>query len=47
MGRRSDSGRGESFTTGFICGGLVFGALGFIFAPQVGSCSHGKIDMGY
>jgi hypothetical protein len=29
---RGDSG----FTTGFIMGGVVFGALGFLFAPQVG-----------
>ncbi|KIY99309.1 hypothetical protein MNEG_8654 [Monoraphidium neglectum] len=28
---RGDSG----FTTGFIMGGVVFGALGFLFAPQI------------
>jgi hypothetical protein len=30
-GRDSDS----SFMTGFVLGGVVFGMLGFLFAPQV------------
>ena len=32
---RSESSRSDSFATGFILGGVIFGALGFLFAPQV------------
>ena len=44
-GSRSDSGRSESFTSGFICGGLIFGALGFIFAPQAGYLGEDVKDL--
>lgn len=27
--------RGGGFATGFVVGGLIFGALGFVFAPQL------------
>ena len=29
------------FSAGFVLGGVVFGALGYIFAPQVGHSSWG------
>lgn len=33
---RAESGRNnDSFVTGFVVGGVVFGALGFLFAPQI------------
>ena len=33
LARSSD--RGPGFTTGFVIGGILFGAIGVIFAPQV------------
>lgn len=32
---RASSDRGGGFSAGFITGGVIFGALGFLFAPQV------------
>lgn len=33
---RAENGRGDSnFMAGFLVGGVVFGALGFVFAPQI------------
>lgn len=32
---RASSDRGGGFTAGFLTGGVIFGALGFLFAPQV------------
>lgn len=34
---RADSSRGGGFASGFVVGGVVFGTLGFLFAPQVSS----------
>lgn len=37
---RAESRNSESsFLTGFVMGGVVFGALGFLLAPQVGAVS--------
>lgn len=36
MQRRAERGNG-GFWSGFVVGGVVCGALGFIFAPQVGA----------
>lgn len=33
--RAERGGGGGGFATGFVLGGLVFGALGFLFAPQI------------
>jgi hypothetical protein len=39
-GCRADNGRGDSnFMAGFLVGGAVFGALGFIFAPQASAAA--------
>lgn len=35
---RAERGSSGSFWSGFIVGGTIMGALGFIFAPQVGCC---------
>ncbi|KAI5055401.1 hypothetical protein GOP47_0028922 [Adiantum capillus-veneris] len=40
---RRGSGAGE-FVAGFVLGGLVFGALGYLFAPQVSSKLFGTKD---
>lgn len=32
---RAESSRGGGFASGFVVGGVVFGTLGFLFAPQV------------
>jgi len=32
---RAEGGKSSSFVSGFILGGVVFGALGFLFAPQI------------
>ena len=44
---RAERSSGGGFLTGFVVGGAVFGALGFLFAPQVrfsfllpGACAH-------
>ncbi|MCO5571038.1 hypothetical protein L7F22_024769 [Adiantum nelumboides] len=42
-GDRRGSGAGE-FVAGFVLGGLVFGALGYLFAPQVSSKLFGTKD---
>lgn len=34
---RAESNRGGGFASGFVVGGVVFGTLGFLFAPQVSS----------
>ena len=39
MARSSE--RGPGFSTGFVLGGLIFGALGVVFAPQV---SHSPLS---
>lgn len=31
---------GGAFWTGFLVGGAVFGALGFLFAPQISKVRH-------
>ena len=33
--RAERNGSGGGFLTGFVVGGAIFGALGFIFAPQI------------
>ena len=33
--RRAERSRSSAFLSGFVVGGVVFGALGFLFAPQV------------
>ncbi len=37
-GRRGGAGAGD-FVAGFLLGGVVFGALGYLLAPQVCVCS--------
>ena len=37
--RASSDRSGAGFTSGFVVGGVLFGALGFLFAPQV-RCSY-------
>jgi hypothetical protein len=37
-GRRGGAGAGD-FVAGFLLGGVVFGALGYLLAPQVCICS--------
>lgn len=32
---RAESRNSDGFLTGFVVGGVVFGALGFLFAPQI------------
>ena len=34
-GCRAERDNGGSFVTGFVVGGAIFGALGFLFAPQI------------
>ena len=36
--------RGPGFSTGFFLGGLVFGALGVLFAPQISRALLGEDD---
>jgi len=31
----ASSDRGGGFTAGFLVGGVIFGSLGFLFAPQI------------
>lgn len=33
--RAERNGSGSGFVTGFVVGGAIFGALGFLFAPQI------------
>lgn len=33
--RAERNGNGGGFLTGFVVGGAIFGALGFLFAPQI------------
>ena len=33
--RAERNGNGGGFVTGFVVGGAIFGALGFLFAPQI------------
>ena len=35
MACRAERSRSSAFLSGFVMGGVVFGALGFLFAPQV------------
>ncbi|GAX77975.1 hypothetical protein CEUSTIGMA_g5417.t1 [Chlamydomonas eustigma] len=35
VARAENSDRSDSFVSGFVLGGVVFGTLGFIFAPQI------------
>ena len=32
---RAERDNGGGFVTGFVVGGAIFGALGFLFAPQI------------
>ena len=34
-GCRAERDNGGGFVTGFVVGGAIFGALGFLFAPQI------------
>lgn len=39
---RAERDRGSGFATGFVLGGAIFGALGFIFAPQISAALLGE-----
>jgi len=39
---RRDSGSSSSFVSGFIIGGAIFGALGFLFSPQISKAILGE-----
>lgn len=38
------SDRGGGFMSGFVVGGVVFGVLGFVFAPQISKALLGDDD---
>ncbi|KAL3137299.1 hypothetical protein ABBQ32_006839 [Trebouxia sp. C0010 RCD-2024] len=39
---RAESSRGGGFASGFVVGGVVFGTLGFLFAPQISRAILGQ-----
>jgi hypothetical protein len=42
MRHRADDRGSDGFVTGFVLGGAIFGALGFLLAPQVGLHMHAR-----
>ncbi|KAL3148619.1 hypothetical protein ABBQ38_014045 [Trebouxia sp. C0009 RCD-2024] len=39
---KAESSRGGGFASGFVVGGVVFGTLGFLFAPQISRAILGQ-----